>query len=63
LNASKNKLFYATELDYQVGTMIPELYIGSQSVADKKNARQFFEFNYKSVKDKWNIYLQLAGLE
>ena len=61
LNFSKNKLFYATELDYQV--FVPELYIGSQSEADKKDAMEFFEFNYGSIRDKWHIYLQLAGIE
>ena len=60
LNSSKNKLFYRTELDFQV--KVPEVYIGSESDDDRKTAVQFFEFQYQYINSYWSHYKQLAGL-
>ena len=60
LNSSKNRLFYMTQLDYQV--LVPEVYIGSQSTADKLTGRAFFEMQKNYINNRWSIYKTTAGV-
>ena len=60
LNASTEKLFYMTELDFQV--LVPETYIGSQSEADHMSAKDFFEHQYNYIGNRWSIYKTTAGI-
>lgn len=60
LNSSKNKLFYMTELDYQL--LVPEVYLGSQSSVDKKTGKEFFEMQRNYISNRWGIYKSTAGV-